>query len=74
MEIVLQNRDGPRHQPVPVPQEVSACWLSVQTTDQDDPEDGGLDFDDVFIAGSDGQRFHRQVNAPAEPRGGFRFF
>ncbi|XP_024151165.1 lamin L3 [Oryzias melastigma] len=51
LRVVLLN---PNHE------EVSACWLSVQTTDQDDPEDGGLDFDDVFIAGSDGQRFHRQ--------------
>ncbi|RVE74931.1 hypothetical protein OJAV_G00027210 [Oryzias javanicus] len=51
VRVVLLN---PNHE------EVSACRLSVQTRDQDDHEDGGLDFDDVFIAGSDGQRFHRQ--------------
>lgn len=36
--------------------------MSVQTGDEDD-----LDFDDVFIAGSDGRHFHRKVNAPAQP-------
>uniref|UniRef100_A0A3P9HTP6 Lamin L3 n=1 Tax=Oryzias latipes TaxID=8090 RepID=A0A3P9HTP6_ORYLA len=50
MRVVLLN---PNHE------EESDCRVSVQTGDEDD-----LDFDDVFIAGSDGRHFHRKSCSP----------